>query len=121
MSNAMKYIRDLEAAGFQRAQAEAQVQMVLDALEGDLVTKSDFAVFQERLENRFAQIDSKLIETQQFVRGEIREVQREVQSEIKEIHIKIKDSEFRLVTRLGFLVVSAVSIAVATLTWLIKT
>lgn len=33
MSNPMKYIKDLEAAGFQRNQAEAQVQMVLDAIE----------------------------------------------------------------------------------------
>ena len=33
MSNPMKYIKDLEAVGFQREQAEAQVQMVLDAIE----------------------------------------------------------------------------------------
>lgn len=95
MSNAMKYIKDLEAAGFQRNQAEAQVQMVLDALEGDLVTKSDFALFQERLENRFSQV-------QQLIRSEV------------------KESEYRTVTRLGFIVVSTVSIAVAVLTWLIK-
>jgi hypothetical protein len=87
----MKYIKDLEAAGFERNQAEAQVQMVLDALEGDLVTKSDFALFQERLDNRFGQIQNQ-----------------------------IKESEFRLTTRLGFLLVSTVSIAVAVLTWLIK-
>jgi hypothetical protein len=31
-----------------------------------------------------------------------------------------KESEFRLTTRLGFLLVSTVSIAVAVLTWLIK-
>jgi len=102
MSNAMKYIRDLEAAGFQRNQAEAQVQMVLDALEGDLVTKSDFAVFQERLENRFSHIDAKFAQTQQLV------------------HSVAKETEFRMTTRLGFLVVSTVSIAVATLTWLIE-
>lgn len=128
MSNAMKYIKDLEAAGFQRNQAEAQVQMVLDALEGDLVTKSDFAIFQERLENRFSQVDHR------FARIENRFTQLESQmdarfaqthqlihSEIKDVHSKIKESEFRLATRLGFLVVSTVSIAVATLTWLIKT
>ncbi|MGE0763330.1 MAG: hypothetical protein AB7N80_08630 [Bdellovibrionales bacterium] len=92
MSNPMRYIRDLEAAGFQRNQAEAQVQMVLDAIEGDLVTKSDFAVFQERIDNRFIQTQSQ-----------------------------IKESEFRVTTRLGLLTVSAVSIAVAILTWLIKT
>ncbi len=69
--------------------------MVLDAIEGDLVTKSDFAIFQERIENRFAQ-------SQQHIQGQI------------------KESEFRLTTRLGFLTVSAVSVAVALLTWLIK-
>ncbi len=77
--------------------------MVLDALEGDLVTKSDFAIFQERLENRFSNIDAKFIQTHQL------------------IYTVVKESEFRLTTRLGFLVVSTTSIAVATLTWLIKT
>lgn len=55
MSNPMKYIRALEAVGFQRNQAEAQVQMVLDAIEGDLVTKSDFAVFKEHIDRRFGE------------------------------------------------------------------
>ncbi len=114
MSNAMKYIKDLEAAGFQRNQAEAQVQMVLDALEGDLVTKSDFAIFQERLESRFSQIDGKFVQLQQFMHSEINQLQQSTRSEIKE-------TEFRMVTRIGFLVVSTISIAVATLTWLIKT
>lgn len=102
MSNPMKYIKDLEAAGFQRDQAEAQVQMVLDAIEGDLVTKGDFAIFQERIDNRFGQVENRFVQ-----------VQQQIQSQIKE-------SEFRLTTRLGFLVVSTVSIAVAVLTWLIK-
>lgn len=91
MSNPMKYIKDLEAVGFERNQAEAQVQMVLDAIEGDLVTKSDLSVFKEQIDNRFV-----LVEHQ------------------------IKESEYRLVTRLGFLTVSAVTLAVAVLTWLIK-
>ncbi len=102
MSNAMKYIKDLEAAGFRRSQAEAQVQMVLDAIEGDLVTKGDFAIFQERFENRFVQNQHLL------------------QIQIKEIQSLLKESEFRLTTRLGFLTVSTVSIGVALLTWLIK-
>lgn len=91
MSNQIRYIRDLEAAGFERKQAEAQVQMVLEVLEGDLVTKSDFAVFQEQMKNQVAQI-----------------------------HAALKESEYRTVTRLGFLTISTVSIAVALLTWLIK-
>lgn len=124
MSNAMKYIKDLEAAGFQRNQAEAQVQMVLDALEGDLVTKSDFAVFQERLESRFSQIDGKFVQLQQFIHSQITQLQQSTRGENAELQhslrSEIKEAEFRVVTRIGFLVVSTVSIAVATLTWLIK-
>lgn len=102
MSNPMKYIKDLEAAGFERNQAEAQVQMVLDALEGDLVTKSDFAVYQERIESRFTQVENRMTQLQFLTQNQI------------------KESELRLITRLGFLNVSTVTIAVAVLTWLIK-
>ena len=76
--------------------------MVLDAIEGDLVTKGDFAVFQERIENRFAQMENRFMQTQQQIQNQF------------------KESELRITTRLGFLMVSTVSIAVAVLTWLIK-
>ena len=91
MSNPMKYIRDLEAVGFERRQAEAQVQIVLDALEGDLVTKSEFAVFKEHIDRRFAAVDHRFSEL-----------------------------ELRLVIKLGLINVTSVTIAVAILTWLIK-
>ena len=105
MSNLMKFIKDLEAAGFPRNQAEAQVQRVLDVPEGDLVTKSDFAVFQERLENRFSQIDNRF---------------SQIDTQFDNVHSKIKESELRLLTRIGFLLISTTSLAVAVLTWLIK-
>ncbi|MEK6553852.1 MAG: hypothetical protein AABZ31_01315 [Bdellovibrionota bacterium] len=98
----MRYIKDLEAAGFERNQAEAQVQMVLDAIEGDLVTKSDFAVYQERIDNRFNQLENRITQSQQLTQ------------------VQFKEFELRIVTRLGVLMVSTTSIAVAMLTWLIK-
>jgi hypothetical protein len=61
MSNPMKYIKDLEAAGFQRNQAEAQVQMVLDAIEGDLVTKSEFLSFRQHIDHRFSEMELRLV------------------------------------------------------------
>lgn len=106
MSNAMKYIKDLEAAGFERSQAEAQVQMVLDAIEGDLVTKTDFAIFQERIENRF---DSRFSEISHRIDKQFAETQKQ-----------FVEVESRLLTRLGFLIIGTVSIGVAVLTWLIK-
>lgn len=102
MSNAMKYIKALEAAGFERSQAEAQVQMVLDAIEGDLVTKSDFAVFKEHVDNRFSQM------------------QGHMDHRFSEVGFQIKESELRTVIRLGALNAATLSIAVAMLTWLIK-
>jgi hypothetical protein len=95
MSNPMKYIKALEAVGFKRSQAEAQVQIVLDAVEGELVTKSDFALFREQMDNRFAHVEQRFEQ-------------------------RLLETEFKLLTRLGFLTVSTVSIAVAVLTWLIK-
>jgi hypothetical protein len=117
MSNAMKYIRALEAAGFQRNQAEAQVQMVLDAIEGDLATKSDFVIFQERIENRLTQF-------QQQIQQQIQQIHVQMDSRFMQVESRferrILESEFRLITRLGVLTVSTTSIAVAILTWLIK-
>jgi hypothetical protein len=91
MSNPMKYIKDLEAAGFQRAQAEAQVQMVLEVLEGDLVTKSEFALFKEHVDRRFVEV------SHQF-----------------------RELELTLTVRLGLITVTTTTIAVAVLSWLIK-
>lgn len=92
MSNALKYIKSLEAAGFARAQAEAQVEMVLDVLEGDLVTKSDLLVIQETINARFAAVDSRFAEL-----------------------------ELRLTTRLGLAIVASTTVLLSVLGYLIKT
>lgn len=203
MTNPMQYIKNLEAAGFERNQAEAQVQMVLEAIEGDLVRKSDFAVFQaqmkrdfdvfkegvhhefvlgwERLENRlehwqrqahgridsrfdrwntrFQNIDDRFdglddridaidvrlntIDTRldtidhRFSAVDTRFDAVDVKFNQLETHIderlderfaendrrldhRLLSLEFRLMTRLGLLMVSSLSIAVAVLAWLSK-
>ena len=102
MSNTLRYIKDLEAAGFERSQAEAQVQMMLDAIEGDLVTKSDFAVFKEHVDNRFSQM------------------QNHTDLRFMQVYSQIKESDLRSVIRLGAINAATLSIAVAVLTWLIK-
>lgn len=60
--------------------------MVLDAIEGDLVTKNDFAVFKEHVDRRFAEVSHRLNEI-----------------------------ELRLVVKLGLIIVSTTTIAVAAL------
>jgi hypothetical protein len=110
MSNAMKYIKDLEAAGFERNQAEAQVQMVLDAIEGDLVTKADFVLFKVQIESRFDQYEQR-------IDNRLSSFENHIEHQLDK---KILESEFRTQTRLGVLFVSSLSVAVALLTWLIK-
>jgi len=129
MSNPMKYIKDLEAAGFQRNQAEAQVQMVLDAIEGNLVTKSDFAVFQERSENKYIQHEQRMASRfEQHEKGmdaRIKQHEQRMDARFEQFEQKIErrlvETEFRLVSRIGLLVVSSTTIAVALLSWLNKT
>lgn len=98
MSNPMKYIKVLEAAGFDRSQAEAQVQVMMEAMESDLLTRSEFKIFEQSLANRFSDIDHRF----------------------ENIDYRFKELELRLVVRLGLINVSTVSIAVAVLAWLIK-
>lgn len=117
MSNAMKYVKVLEAAGFERAQAEAQVQMVLDVVEGDLVTKADFAVFKEHIESRFSKheqsIENRLNQHEKFIENQFLLAEHNIDK-------KLIESEFRTQTRLGVLFASSLSVAVGLLAWLIK-
>lgn len=98
MSSPMKYIKDLESAGFQRNQAEAQVEMVLDAIEGGLVTKTDFAVFKSQLDNRFSEIDNRFTE----------------------LRLQMKELELRLTTHMGLMFVASTTLIVSVLTLVIK-
>ena len=121
MSNAMKYIRALEAAGFERVQAEAQVQMVLDAIEGDLVTKADFAIFKEQIENRFSHFE-KYFENKFDSKFEYQEqkIRHLFERQEQRFDNKLIEAELRISTRMGVLFVSSLSVAVALLAWIIK-
>ena len=87
--------------------------MVLDAIEGDLATKNDLALLQEKLDGRMSQFEGR-IETR-VAQFDSRLTQFEERNERRFVEM-----EFRIVTRLGLLMVSTTSIAVAILTWLIK-
>jgi hypothetical protein len=109
MSNPMKYIRDLEAAGFERQQAEAQVQMVLDALEGDLVTKAEFAVFREHLDKKFIEVDHRFVEMdQKFI------------AKFDDIGHRFEKLQLTMTVRMGVMFATGLSITIAVLGWLIK-
>jgi hypothetical protein len=91
MFNALKYTHRLEAVGIPREQAEAQVQLVLDAIETEVATKSDLA----------------------GLRADIAEFKSEMKTEFAELKI-------HFVLRLGAAVVGSVAIAATIIGFLIK-
>jgi hypothetical protein len=135
MSNPMKYIKDLEAVGFERNQAEAQVQMVLDLIEGQFVTKSDLAIFREHTDRNFAESREsqhrlaeqfeKLLEqrlSEHFSKYFAMIEQRFVEIDKKFIQFdhRFDKFELRILVRLGFLLIGSLTIAVSVLNWMIK-
>lgn len=60
MNNALKYVKLLEGTGITREQAEAQVQIISEVLEGDLATKQDIINLETKLDNRIIALDTKL-------------------------------------------------------------
>lgn len=106
MSNALKYIKQLESAGFDRTQAEAQVQMVLEVLEADLPTKSDLSLLREQIENRQNQIQISIDNLDEKLTDKLER--------------RLVENEYRIVTRLSVFTAGALSVAVSLLAWLIK-
>lgn len=113
MSNPMRYIKQLEAVGFQRNQAEAQVQMVLDAIEGDLATKNDITILKSELSIQQERSENRLHQFEERIENRLHQFEERIER-------RFLETEFRLITRLGLLTVSSTSIGVAVLTWLIK-
>lgn len=124
MSNPMMYIKKLEAAGFERAQAEAQVQMVLDALEGDLATKADIQILESNLNSKTLNLKSDLKSEFRndigLLKTELAEFKNQVEQRFLKIEGQIRETELRLITRMGFMMATITSIAVAFLAWLIR-
>jgi hypothetical protein len=89
--NTLSYAKKLEEAGIPRDQAEAHIQIMAEIIEGDLATK----------------LDVKNLETN-------------VKHEIKDLKDEMQKLEYRLVIKLGAIVVTVVTIAIALTSWIIK-
>jgi len=51
MLNAFKYTTQLEEAGFSREQAEIQLQVITEIVEGELATKQDLEILRKDISN----------------------------------------------------------------------
>jgi predicted nucleic acid-binding Zn-ribbon protein len=96
MFNALKYTKDLEAAGIPREQAEAQVQLVIAAIEDEVATKSELSEFRADMRSEFAEI-----------RSEFAQFRSEVKSEFSDLRSEIAEMKSDLVFKLGVLFVGS--------------
>jgi hypothetical protein len=60
MFNALKYTKRLEEVGFTREQAEAHVQMVIEVMDSNFATKSDFKELETRIDSKFNKLESQI-------------------------------------------------------------
>jgi hypothetical protein len=96
MLNAFKYTKKLEEAGFSREQAEIQLQVITEIVEGDLATKQDLKILETNMLNAV---------------------------EIKATHIenKMQQLEYRLTIKLGtFLIIGFTTMATLMKFWLVR-
>lgn len=91
MINALKYVKQLEDAGYTREQAETHVQVVSEIIQGDLATKKDLL-----------------------------EVKIELRQEIQRLDYKIDSVEQRLVINLGIMMATMITISTAIFALIVK-
>ena len=96
MFNAFKYTKQLEEAGFSREQAEIQLQVIAEIVEGDLATKQDLKILETNMLNA-------------------------VETKATNLENKMQQLEYRLTIKLGtFLVIGFTTMATLMKFWLIR-
>lgn len=114
MFNALKYTKQLEQVGFSREQAEIQLQIIGEVLEGDLVTKQDFKLLEAKMESGFDGLSKK-------VEYEIANLSGRLEHEVADIGGRFERLENRLTIRFGaFLFVGLTALASLIKFWLAK-
>ena len=98
MFNALKYSKDLEAAGFSRQQAEAAIDVFFKFMEHNFATKDDFAGIK-------SEIDDVRIEAAQF--------RQEVRAEFAEVRHEMKAIEYRMTIKVGAMQAAGIAILAA--------
>jgi chromosome segregation ATPase len=79
----LDYVRKLEAAGVDRRQAEAHAQALRDAVETNLVTKTD-------LGQATTEVQSEVRSLRDELKGDIRELRDELKGDIRALKIELK-------------------------------
>lgn len=98
MYSAFKHSKLLEEAGFSRHQAEIQVQVITEIIEGDLATKQDL----KNLEHSTRQ-DLKNLEIS--TKQDLKNLENSTKQDLKSLENKIQQLEYRIIIKLGTLLI----------------
>jgi hypothetical protein len=106
MFNSLKYAKQLEEAGLSRAQAEAQIQILVEVMDSNLVTKQD-------LKDTTLLLRQEMVGFRAELKQEIAELCTELKQDIQNLEHKVIQSEQRMTIKLGTIVSIAIGVAVA--------
>ncbi len=98
----LKFAKRLKEAGFTEQQAEALAEAEAELFEAHLASKEDIAKLERQAEGMRAELKRDLAEVQRRI--------EEVRAELKR---DLKDLEYRLVIKLGAMLVVAVGVVAA--------
>jgi capsule polysaccharide export protein KpsE/RkpR len=85
MFNALRYIKKLESAGFNREQAEIQVQLVLESIEEEMATKTDLSEIRTEMASMKGELKTDIAE----VRTEMASMKGALKSDIAEVRTEM--------------------------------
>lgn len=89
--NTLQYAKKLEAVGIPRNHAEAHIQIIAEIVEGDLATKQD-----------------------------LKNTEISLRQDIKDTRDDLIKLEYRLIIKLGVVVVTTTTLAMALATWIMR-
>ncbi len=105
MFNAFKYTKQLEEAGFSREQAEIQLQVMTEIVEGELATKQDLKILETGFRQDF-----------EILRKDLSTV---IEIKTSSLENKMQQLEYRMTIKLGsLLIVGFTTIATLMKVWL---
>lgn len=114
MFNALEYIRNLEAVGVRRDQAEVHVQLVLDAIGEELATKQDIADLKSEISGVRSELKAEIAELRSELKVEI----AEVRSDIANVRTSMAELKSDLLVKLGGTMIGSISVATCILGYL---
>lgn len=102
MFNALKYSKDLEAAGFSRQQAEAAIDVFFKFMEYNFATKVDIK-----------EIHTSILTLRQEIRQEVDQLRQEVRSDIVDLRHGQISLEHRMTIKFGLMQTAGIAILAA--------